>query len=732
MRSKKNRRFSSIYNNILLGSILSFTVTAIFLYILVAVGRFSQIEQRVFTQIILVIILGLLLFNLLYFVGFSRRIRIFRQGFFVLGILLLITGGVASSYVYRIQSSIDRLVNTDDFETVEYSVIGFDERATLENLDQGTLGFIEHDEAFDVIMRDAIRPHSRTVKFMEYSDYHEMLQASLDGQIQYALVPKDYTRLDESFNVGTDPVLPLANAKTLFGFSTEVEGDSSSVAVLDEPFSVLLLGMNGGLADSIIVATVNPLTLNVTMTSLARDSYLPIACYPNQSRDKLNHARARGRQCLEDTITNYLGLEVDFYFETDFYALEKIVDALGGLELESPVAFGGSLPKENNPDEYDEVYVPQGKSKMNGKQAITFARERNHMPRGDFDRQLNQQYVIKEVANAIIKERNPEKLVSALQGASQNIKTNLPLDTIQKLLGYAIQQIDASPLDATHTFRIESSQILGTTPIIRGMSVIVPFKNDVLAAQSLIKQNLETEPTLKNIRNFSISINTPYKTENQKRSKYGDQSGGTISIGNGPIIDNKPIQPNTPAVMIQVPNYTDASQYSRSDLENWAKQNGIKLNITLLELDASNETKYKDGQVYSQDHAGLQVDKNILVSQGLNVTFVVDKRTPEQTPPSTEVPPVETPPTDTPPVQDGGSDVLVVPPFTNGSQYKFNDFVQWANQHGIKYNATPKSITELDAQKFVVGQIFHLLESGKTIEKSILLSKPLNITYIIE
>lgn len=620
--SSKKSKFAFIYNNILYGSLLSLVVTGMYLYVITILGQFSKIEKNLFTKGILFVILILLVLNLFYFLGFSKRIKVFRKTFFVVGGLLFILGSVASFYTYRFSASLNRIINTDNYETVEYSIIGFNEDNTIDNMDSGALGYIEHDEEFDAIMKDAIRPHSRVINYKEYKDYHEMLQASVDGEIQYALVPKDYSRLDESFTMIGSTTRPLENANTLFGFSTKVVDDSAKVEVLTEPFSVLLLGNNGGLSDSIIVATVNPKTLNVTMTSLARDSYLPIACYPNKSFDKLNHARARGRQCITDTIETYLGLEIDFYFETDFYALEKIVDALGGLELESPVAFGGSLPKEENPKEYHEIWINKGMQKMDGKQAITFARERHNMPRGDFDRQLNQQYVIKEVAQAIIKERNPDKLVRMLEGASTNITTNLSISTITQLLEYAIQQIDVSQLDATNTFRIESSQIVGTTPMIRGMSVIVPYKNDVIAAQNLIKQNLIAEPSLKNVRNFSFNINEPYQTETQKRSKYGDSSGGTIDIGNVTpdtgSNDNDSVNKPDEDTKILVPDFTDAKKYTIEDLRKWASENGIKLQEKVTPDDGS---KYVDGQILYQDYPGESVSLNLLKQNGLRATI---------------------------------------------------------------------------------------------------------------
>ncbi len=663
--NRKPKRSSQVYNNILYGALLALGVTSTFTYILLFIGKFSNIEPSIFMRIILIIVLVLLIYILLFLIGFSKSKPKVRKVFFNLGFVLLIFGIVGSFYTFRANRSLNRLIQVDSYETVEYSVIGFNETDTTDNMDNGTMGFIEHDEEFDTIMQDAVRPYSRVVEYLEYKDYHSMLDAALRGDIQYALVPKDYSRLDESFSDMNLEKMPLENAHTLFTFSTKIDDDFVDVEVLQDPFSVLILGNNGGLSDSIIVATINPQTLNVTMTSLARDTYIPIACYPNKTRDKLNHARAKGRQCLEDTVEDYLGFEIDFYFETDFYALQKIVDALGGLELESPVEFWGSLPQENNVDVYDEIFIPEGRTKMNGKQVVTFARERKHMPRGDFDRQMNQQYVISELASAIIKERNPEKLVSSLEGASQNIRTNLSIDTITKLLGFAIQQIDVSQLDALGTFRIEQSQILGTTPMINGMSVIVPYKNELKAAQDLIKENMQTEPTLNNIREFTYNINEPYKTATQKRSPWGDQAGGTIDIGN--VQTQKPVPTpqekpsNQPADLILVPDFTNPKTHTKNDLEQWAKNNGITLNVKTISTEKDgNPLFYSDNQIINQAYAGEKVSLALLKEKGLNVTFakqpeqpVTKPEVPETKPTVPETTPAETPETPKDPSTEG-------------------------------------------------------------------------------
>lgn len=100
-----------------------------------------------------------------------------------------------------------------------------------------------------------------------------------------------------------------------------------------EPFTVLIIGVDDDRSDALMLATVNPSSMTVLLTSIPRDSYVPIACYTNQKSDKINNSRVRGRQCTMDTVKQLLDVDIDFYFESNFHGIIEIVDALGGVTL---------------------------------------------------------------------------------------------------------------------------------------------------------------------------------------------------------------------------------------------------------------------------------------------------------------------------------------------------------------------------------------------------------------
>ena len=442
--------------------------------------------------------------------GYVKRKKSFRVMFVLFTFVLSVILSIGTWYIYRGNTSIDKIINNMAVEDIEYSLISLDKSITLNFLSDEKIAIVK--DGYSDLEKETIETlseYSNSLEYVDYSSYRNLLLAAQDDEYNLMVVPSDFRKLLE--NPQDEKI--FENSEVLLTFNTQQTEDVSDVDVLKDPFTILMLGNNEGLSDSIIVASFNPVTLRATMTSLARDSYVPIACYPYGSRDKLNHSRAHSRQCIVDTVEDFLDIEIDFYFETDFYALVKTVDALGGLEITSPVSFSGSLPIEGEEEQYETVNIQEGTHVLTGKEAITFARERHHMPNGDFDRQLNQQYVIRELASKIFGTRNIETLMNVLDVAKDNITMNIPIRSLSSLMGYGLDQIGLSPLEGMDAFRIVQTQVAGATPTIEGMSVVMPYESDIAESSHLINENVSTEYEKNDVTHFSFSYTEPYKLD---------------------------------------------------------------------------------------------------------------------------------------------------------------------------------------------------------------------------
>lgn len=588
----KNKPKRSLANSNFIALILLTIVNASMIALLLIVGNLVDIQPRYFLIAICSIAGITLLVNIIYILAHIKKIRWMRKVFLIFTSLVMIIGLVGTYYSYRGKSFLDQIINTTGVDSVEYSIITLDETNTLETIGAQNVGYVSGDETYQTTLMDTLHEYSRTVQMISYENL-SVLDALLEDEVTYAVVPKDFKSL---YNQDSENAERINNAIVLYTFSTEVTAEVSDVDVVNEPFSVLVLGNNEGLSDSIIVMTFNPKTLKLTMTSLARDSYVPIACYSGNAKDKLNHARAQGVDCIMNTVEDLLDIDIDFYFETDFYALIKIVDALGGIEIESPITFYGSVPDEDGLGGFTVVRIDEGLTLMTGAEALTFARERHHFPDGDFARQRNQQYVIKQIASKILATRNVNTLLNVLGAAKDNMQTNLPLSHLSSLMGYALQNAEYSPTDMMGTFRIVQSQVTGTTPVIDGMSVVVPDSYLLALAKRIIKNNLETETVLTDTTAFSFSYQEPYETEfpDPEASDYSNTSGGSTE----PVTDDEEPAATPTGGAFVIPDFNTMSETAISE---WGTQNGVTLNIRIIDSTSSSyQSYYADGQVIYQ------------------------------------------------------------------------------------------------------------------------------------
>lgn len=164
--------------------------------------------------------------------------------------------------------------------------------------------------------------------------------------------------------------------------------NSLFVQELDSPATVLLLGSDSrsentaGLSDVIIVAKIDPGTGRSILVSIPRDSRVTI---PGHGTDKLNAAMVYGGpQLTAKTVEELLGIEIDYYAVTTFYGFSRMVNSLGGVEVELSQAVN---------DPWAGANLPAGKQRLNGQSALALARSR-HNPDGDFARMKHQQDIL--------------------------------------------------------------------------------------------------------------------------------------------------------------------------------------------------------------------------------------------------------------------------------------------------------------------------------------------------
>ncbi len=239
---------------------------------------------------------------------------------------------------------------------------------------------------------------------------------------------EEHPTLDEDIRV-------LENVKIETKIEAVVQSDKK---VTKEAFTVYISGTDtyghistSGRSDVNILATVNPKTKQVLLTTTPRDYYVTLPGVSNGAYDKLTHAGNYGVDCSMRTLAELYGIEVDHYVKVNFTSVVKMVEALGGVEVYSEYEFDSI---------YGYHYVKGWNTITDGEEALAFVRERKNLPGGDNQRGKNQQAMItamlkKAMSPAII--ANYTSLIGSLSG---NFETSLTTNDITNLIKKVLQE----------------------------------------------------------------------------------------------------------------------------------------------------------------------------------------------------------------------------------------------------------------------------------------------------
>ena len=252
----------------------------------------------------------------------------------------------------------------------------------------------------------------------EYPSVQEEAQALLDGEIGAAIYNEALVGIiEDSIDGYSDQVRTIYQ----YGIQTEIVQEETNVIKEDESFNIYISGIDvsgpittNSRSDVNIIMTVNPTTHKILLTTTPRDYYVPIPGVSGGQRDKLTHAGIYGVDVSMATLESIYGIDISYYARVNFTSLIKIVDAIGGVDVDSKYSFsaGGYT-------------FTEGMNHLNGEQALTFSRERHSFAEGDNQRGKNQEAVLTGILQ---KAMSPALLVNAseiITSVSDSVETNM-------------------------------------------------------------------------------------------------------------------------------------------------------------------------------------------------------------------------------------------------------------------------------------------------------------------
>jgi len=177
-------------------------------------------------------------------------------------------------------------------------------------------------------------------------------------------------------------------------------------------------------ADSIHIVSINPAEHRATIVGIPRDSFVDI---PDHGQDKIDAALFfGGPELVVETVEQLTGLKMDYWAMTGFASFEAMVDDVDGLVVDVPFAMS---------DEASRAFFEPGVQRLDGDNALAFARNRHDLPSGDFGRSEDHGLLMVSALAQFKKEFNqdPPRLLAWVASFVRHGTTSLSLDEVLDL-----------------------------------------------------------------------------------------------------------------------------------------------------------------------------------------------------------------------------------------------------------------------------------------------------------
>lgn len=376
-------------------------------------------------------------------------------------------------------------------------------------------------------------------ELVDYGDYQSMITDLYTSEVDAVILPTDYPAMFSSITgyeqIATDTKIIVSQEKKMRKRDTsEVETESTG-KLIAEPFTILLMGIDStdevlsknavANGDTLILVTFNPKTLNATMLSIPRDSYVPIACWSNKAENKITHAAGYGNDCMMNTIEQYFGINIDYYAKINFKGLVKLVNAVGGVDIDVQQTLCTDDSSRGG-----EICVYPGYQTLDGEHALVYARNRHALVNGDFGRNEHQQEIVLALTNKIKTINNVAKFMEILDTVSNSLDTNLTTQQMLSFYNVAKDIVKKSLVsDEADLINIQQLYLAGNSQMIydeRMRMVLynyIPNENSRKDIVQAMKENLELAEHVP-VTEFSFSINEPYEKEVIGKGPYRTSS----------------------------------------------------------------------------------------------------------------------------------------------------------------------------------------------------------------
>lgn len=358
----------------------------------------------------------------------------------VFSLLVSVTLIIGSFYLYKTGGALLHMTRgTTEIHKMVVVVRENDKAQELSDVSDYTFGVeyarnVSNTERTIENVNKELKKHIATKK---YDEMGTLAKALIDEEIDVIIYDSNY---NDVMNQAVEGFTEKTRILYRYNIEENTQDTTLNVPVQSEPFSVYLSGIDtyGDVAtqsrsDVNIIATVNPKSRQILLVTTPRDYYVPIPGISGGMPDKLTHAGQYGVDVSIDTLEELYQVEIPFYARLNFTSFVNIIDILGGVDVNSELAF------TTGTDAGAIVEIKQGINNLDGKEALAFARERHALDDGDNQRGKNQEALITAIIQKMIAPSMIVKATDILAEVSDSVETNMSMKQIRALIKQQLQ-----------------------------------------------------------------------------------------------------------------------------------------------------------------------------------------------------------------------------------------------------------------------------------------------------
>ncbi|MDD2180987.1 MAG: LCP family protein [Bacilli bacterium] len=695
--------------------ILIILLTAVNVHLIYSILLLSGIENVLRVVVVIIIILMWMLFLWLSIRTLVKHKKIKYNLFLITSLIYIVISFLISFNLTKIYSKLSNVSNVYTNYSTSLVTNIENEVNSIDKIGDSPIGILNDENIIDgyQLPKEIIETSKMTNEIIYYDSYAQLFEALDNKDIEYIFVPTNYRIMFQTVE-GINEMLD--KTKIIYTKEKQVSRKITSKGkIIDKPFTILLMGVdsknedissgtfNG---DALMILTFNPTTFNTTIISIPRDSYVPISCFNGKRKNKITHAAWYGEDCMILTIENFLDIDIDYFFKINFKGVVKLVDTLGGIEVNVPYSF--CEQDSNRKWGKNTVYVKKGKQTLNGEQALALSRNRNNNSHrcgsgwgisevDDFTRGQNQQLVIKGLINKIKSIKKIDTVYELLDAVSINMETNMQTSEILSFYNIGKDVLDKSRgMKVDEILGFQRLYLSGYTKHIMDYSAFdnqgmrmtlynfIPYKGSIKDVSEAMKINLGLKPK-EIIKTLKFSVNDPYE-EKVIGKGYYNETGIPL-----------------------LPNFIGQQEIKAVE---YANKYNFKLNINYI---TSDNPAHVVGQIVGQTP---YADMDISYVKDITID-VVETLDIIETPDVTLNCSLE---------ENKEHSSCLLPDFV-GKDYSY--FIDWLNKHKLSISINEEKITE-DDPEYSEENIGKVIYQDKKAKMSIfdLIDDSLHIKYI--